>query len=79
MAGNSELPTVESFDAIAEFAREEDLARDIPCGPDPEPVIEAARKYLDAGFDHVCLLGIGPDQEGFIRFCEQGVLPALRG
>ncbi len=76
-AVNSELSTTEGFDAIAPFVRDDDLS-DIPCGTDPEPVIKAVDAFLDAGFDHVCLLGIGPDQAQFIDFCEHEVLPRLR-
>ena len=35
--------------------------------------------YLDAGFDHVYLHQVGPDQEGFLRFAETELLPRLRG
>jgi hypothetical protein len=34
------------------------------CGDHMRPVIGAAiRKYIDAGFDHIVLTQIGPDQE----------------
>jgi hypothetical protein len=36
------------------------------------------REFLDAGFDHIALLCPGPDQAGFIRFCESKLLPLLR-
>ena len=75
---NSELPGVEGFEAAAKYVRPEDLAETIPAGPDPETHLKAIRKFLDAGFDHVALLGIGPDQEGFVRFAEKELLPKLR-
>ncbi len=75
---NSELPSVEGFEAAGKFVRPEDLAESIPAGPDPEVHLEAIRKFVDAGFDHVALLGIGPDQAGFIRFAEKELLPKLR-
>lgn len=34
------------------------------------------RKYADAGYTHIRLHQIGPDQEGFFKFYEQEVLPA---
>lgn len=74
---NAELPTVDGFEAASKFVRPEDL-KDIPAGPDPDTHLAAIRKYLDAGYDHVALLGVGPDQEGFIRFCEERILPELR-
>lgn len=75
---NSELPSVEGFEAATKFVREEDLADTIPAGPDPEVHLKAIRKFVDAGFDHIALLGIGPDQAGFIRFAERELLPKLR-
>jgi len=27
------------------------------------------------GFDHVYIHQVGPDQEGFFRFCEREILP----
>lgn len=75
---NSELPDVEGFEAATRYVRPEDLAGKVPAGPDPEVHLQAIRKYIDAGFDHVVLLGIGPDQDGFIRFAERELLPRLR-
>ena len=40
--------------------------------------LEAAKEFVDAGFDHVYVHQIGTDQEGFFRFYEQEVLPKLR-
>jgi len=33
--------------------------------------------YAEAGFDHVCIHQVGPDQEGFLRFYAREVLPQL--
>jgi hypothetical protein len=39
--------------------------------------VEAIRKYADAGYDHIVLTGIGPDQAGFIDFFERELRPRL--
>jgi coenzyme F420-dependent glucose-6-phosphate dehydrogenase len=70
-----ELPLPRHFEQAAEVVREEDVARSVVCGPDPEAHLEAIRSYLDAGYDHVYLHQVGPDQEGFFRFYEREVLP----
>lgn len=75
---NSELPSVEGFEAATRYIREDDLAEAIPTGPDPEVHCEAIRKFIEAGFEHIALVGIGPDQAGFIRFAEKELLPKLR-
>lgn len=74
---NSEVPTVEGFESASRFVRPEDLAESITAGPDPEPHIKAIRKYLDAGFDHIVLTAIGPDQAGFTKFFTKALLPEL--
>lgn len=73
----SELPTVEGFEAATEFVRREDVAKKIPAGPNVERHLSAIKEYIEAGFDHIALLGIGPDQEGFIKFFESELSPRL--
>jgi G6PDH family F420-dependent oxidoreductase len=67
----TELPLPAHFEQAAKIIREEDVAKDIICGPDPERYVEAVREYQKAGFDHIYFHQIGPDQEGFIRFFER--------
>ena len=69
-----ELPLPRHFEQAAEVVREGDVARSVVCGPDPEAHLEAIRSYLEAGYDHVYLHQVGPDQEGFFRFYEREVL-----
>ncbi len=37
----------------------------------------AIRDYIDAGYDHVYLHQVGPDQAGFLAFAEAELLPEL--
>lgn len=74
----TELPTPASFEAATKSVRAEDVAQQVACGPDPQKHIAAVRKFLDAGFDHLVLVGIGPDQEGFLRFWQTELAPRLR-
>lgn len=75
---NSELRDVAGFDAAAKCVRPDDIAEKMSCGPDPEKHLEAINKWVDAGFDHIVLLGAGPNQEGFIDFCEKQLFPKLK-
>lgn len=79
MSGSSfiELPLPRHFEEVAELVREEDIADSIVCGPDPEKHLAAIQEYIDAGYDHVYLHQVGPDQEGFFDFYEREVLPKL--
>ena len=72
-----ELPLPRHFEQAAEVVREEDVAGSVVCGPDPEAHLDAIRSYVDAGYDHVYLHQVGPDQDGFFRFYEREVLPKV--
>jgi G6PDH family F420-dependent oxidoreductase len=74
---SQELPRPSDFDAVAESVTEEMATEGVPCGPDPEPVVELVREWEQAGFDHIALHQIGPDQEGFVRFWERELRPRL--
>lgn len=45
------------------------------CGPDPERHLEAIAEFVKAGFDHVYVHQVGPDQKGFMRLYEREILP----
>jgi hypothetical protein len=51
--------------------------KSMTCGPDPQPVIDSIYQYIDAGYDHVYLHQIGPDQTGFLQFWTNELRPAL--
>jgi G6PDH family F420-dependent oxidoreductase len=74
---SQELPRPSDFDAVAESVTLEMATQGVPCGPDPEPVVELVRTWEGAGFDHIALHQIGPDQEGFFRFWERELRPRL--
>ena len=61
------------------FVTESDAVEDMPCGPDPRPVIEAVETFVDAGYDHLYFHQIGADQDGFLRFWSEQLEPVLRG
>lgn len=66
---SQDLPTWSHFEMAAEMVRPEDVAS-VPHGPDPEPVLEKVRTFLDNGFDHVYFHQIGPDQRPFLEAWE---------
>jgi G6PDH family F420-dependent oxidoreductase len=74
---NQELPRPSDFDAVAETVTKEMATGSVPCGPDPEPVLEEIRKWEQAGFDRIAVHQIGPDQAGFFRFWERELAPAV--
>lgn len=77
-AVNSELPSVEGFEAATRFVEPEDLAGTVAAGPDVEKHMSSIRKYVEAGYDHVVLTCPGPDQERFMSFFETELREGLR-
>ena len=73
-----ELPMPRHFEQATKMVSEDDVAESVACGPDPGPIIEQVGKFANAGYDHVYLHQVGPDQEGFIRFAREELLPKLR-
>jgi coenzyme F420-dependent glucose-6-phosphate dehydrogenase len=75
---SQELRLPAHFEQAAADVTEDQIAEEILCGPDAQRHLEKIREFVDNGFDHVYIHQVGPDQEGFFRFYESEVLPALR-
>lgn len=73
-----ELPTPAHFEQATQLVTEEKVAERVICGADPQRHLEMIQKYVDAGFDHVYVHQVGPDQEGFLRFYREQVMPEVR-
>jgi coenzyme F420-dependent glucose-6-phosphate dehydrogenase len=72
-----ELPLPAHFEEATEMLDPDDIAESVVCGPDPERHRAAIQEYVDAGYDHVYIHQVGPDQDGFFDFYEREVLPAF--
>ena len=65
--------------ATAAATREEDVAAQMPCGPDLGRHVAGIRQFEAAGFTHLALVQVGADtQESFISWAATKLLPALR-
>jgi G6PDH family F420-dependent oxidoreductase len=74
-AVNADLPTPAGFEGASKFVRPEDVAQQIPCGPDLDAVVEAVKPYLEAGFTDVAVVQVG--DEGQSEFLDQAAKPLL--
>ena len=74
----AELPNTKGFAAASEHVTPEIVAGLVSCGPSTDRHLQAIGKYLDAGFDHIVLTQIGPDQDYFFDLFERELAPALR-
>jgi len=71
----TELPLPAHFEQAAKRVSEEDVVKDLAYGPDPKRYLDGIAKFAEAGFTHLALHQIGPDQEGFFRFWEREIRP----
>jgi G6PDH family F420-dependent oxidoreductase len=69
-----ELAIPSYFEQAAEAVTPEQVAEVVVCGPDPERHRKGIEEYAEAGFDHVYVHQVGPDQGGFLRFYEHEFL-----
>lgn len=72
-----ELRDPEHFDQLRALIDEETIGELVTCGPDVAAHVEAVRRYADAGFTHVHVTQVGPEQEVFFDFAERELIPAL--
>ncbi len=74
---SQELPTPTHFEQAIELVTREHLAEKLTIGPDAQAHLDAIQTYVDAGFTHIYIHQIGPDQAGFIDFYQNAILPEL--
>jgi G6PDH family F420-dependent oxidoreductase len=72
---SQELPNPAHFEQLAAIVTEDAIAKQVVCGPDVERHVAAIQAFADAGFDHVYVHQVGPDQEGFLAAYAGDVLP----
>jgi coenzyme F420-dependent glucose-6-phosphate dehydrogenase len=75
---SQELPLPRHFEQAAETVTPDRIAEALPCGPDPSRHLQAVQAYVDAGYDHVFVHQVGPEQEEGLRFYAEEVIPRLR-
>ena len=72
----SELPNPVNFEAATATVREEDVAKDIACGIDPDRHLETVQRWVNAGFDHIAIVALG-DLSRFFELWEDELRPRL--
>jgi coenzyme F420-dependent glucose-6-phosphate dehydrogenase len=71
------LPT--HFDQAIKLIRPETITESVTLGPKPEDHLTAIKRFIDAGFDHVYVHQVGPEQRDFFRFYADNILPRFNG
>ncbi|MEI5673474.1 MULTISPECIES: LLM class F420-dependent oxidoreductase [unclassified Nocardioides] len=76
---NADLPTPAGFAGASQFVRPEDVANQIPCGPDLDAIVASVQPFWEAGFTDVALVQVGDRlQERFLDEVAQPLLEKLR-
>jgi G6PDH family F420-dependent oxidoreductase len=73
----AELPDTEGFAAASRDVSPETVAQHISCGPSLEHHLRAVNRYVEAGYDHIILVQIGPEQDAFLEFFRRDFARAL--
>lgn len=74
----AELPDPEGFAAASKSVQPDDIAKLVSCGPSADKHLQAIDKFVRAGFDHIILTQVGPEQGAFMEFVQRELMPALR-
>ena len=69
-----ELALPRHYEQAAALVTEDDVAEKVVCGPDPDAHRAAIEEFAQAGYDHVYVHQVGPDQEGFLDFYGREIL-----
>lgn len=75
---HSSLATPSEFMDASTMVTEEQVAEKVVCGPDPEAHKAKIRECIEAGYDHVYVHQVGPEQEPCIAFYQREIFPHLQ-
>jgi coenzyme F420-dependent glucose-6-phosphate dehydrogenase len=76
-SASQELPLPTDFEQLVEGRKPEELDDTLVLGSDLDEFVEKIMRYGKAGYTHVYIHQIGPDQEGFLKFAKSELLPRL--
>jgi coenzyme F420-dependent glucose-6-phosphate dehydrogenase len=76
-SASQELPLPNDFEQLVEGRDAEELEGPLTLGPDADEYLEQVGQYDQAGYTHVYFHQIGPDQDRFLAFAKNELLPKL--
>ena len=74
---SQELPLPSHFEESVAGVTVADISEAIVCGPSAVDIVAKAERFAAAGFDHLYIHQVGPDQAGFFEFSKAELLPKL--
>jgi coenzyme F420-dependent glucose-6-phosphate dehydrogenase len=76
-SASQELPLPSDFEQLVEDRHADEVDGTLTLGPDPDEYLEQIKEYDKAGYTHVYFHQVGPDQDAFLAFAEDELLPRL--
>jgi G6PDH family F420-dependent oxidoreductase len=76
-SASQELPLPSDFEQLVEDRDADELDGTLTLGPDPDEYLDQLKEYDKAGYTHAYVHQVGPDQEGFLRFARDELLPKI--
>jgi coenzyme F420-dependent glucose-6-phosphate dehydrogenase len=74
-SASQELPLPKDFEQLVGDREPDELEGVLPLGPDADEYLDQIKKYDKAGYTHVYFHQVGPDQDGFLQFARDELLP----
>jgi hypothetical protein len=74
---SQDLPTYTHFEQAAQLVTRDTIAEQVPCGDDPQAIVDSVTEYADAGFTMLHIHQIGPDQRGFLDWWREELADAV--
>ncbi len=74
---SQELRLPKYFEQATQLITPDKLRQHLILGNNPEKHLEEIQQFADAGFDHIYIHQIGPNQDIFFRFYEKEILPRI--
>ena len=75
---SQELPMPIHFEQLTSSLTPDQIAEKVPCGPDPQKHLEQIQSYLQAGFTHIYIHQIGPNQKECMDFYQSQIIPHIK-
>lgn len=71
----TDLRLPSQFEQAIEVMEPGKITEGMPLGPDSDRHLAGIREFADAGFDHIYIHQVGPNQKAFFKFYAEKILP----
>lgn len=76
-SASQELPLPSDFEQLVKGREADELEGTLTLGPDVDEYVDKVKEYVKAGYTHVYFHHVGPDQDAFLTFAQNELLPKL--